>query len=195
MITIYQRMPIALRRGLFVVVHAVVVTAIFSFAVKPWLDRRDRQIDQIADLGAQLHRIKQLAAREREAQELLSRARFQLDGGAFWTGDSESAVSAAIQAAVRDFGSESRLRLRSIRGIQAQIGENAPRTAQVRIDAHGDLAAIHGFLTLIEQATPFLFGHSLAIRNPLQGSPSTPLSEPMLELQLDIIGYFRRGPT
>jgi GAF domain-containing protein len=195
MMRTYQRLPIAIRRVLFLAAHALVVLAIHGVAIQPWLDRRRGQLDQIADLDGQLQRLKRLAARGQQAEDQLARARSQSDGGVFWKGDNEAAVSAAIQAAVRDFAGDGRLKLRSIRGIQTQTTDGAPRGVQVRIEAYGDYAAVHRFLTSVEQATPFLFGHALAIRSSMQTSPSAAPSEPLLELQLDVVGYRRQGQT
>jgi hypothetical protein len=191
---IYLRLPINLRRGLFLLVNAGALAIVYSLLIQPLTNLRDEQNERIATLRMQLLRSEQLASRDAEVKETIARARAEGHSDELWSGETPPAISAAIQSVIRDFAAQSDLRLRSIRGLSDQAGASPAGQVLIRVEASGELTAVHAFLTKVEQATPFLFGTSLSLRNAVQTSPSGPQSEPQLELQLDVAGQIRRVP-
>jgi Type II secretion system (T2SS), protein M subtype b len=190
----YLRLPVILRRVFFVAANVGALVLFYNILVQPLTNLRDDQNERIATLRGQLLRAEQLASRDAEVKELIARAKAEETSGELWSGDTPSAISAAMQSAIRDFAAQSDLRLRSVRGLSDQGGSSPARQVLVRVEASGELTAVHAFLTKIEQATPFLFGTSLSLRNAVQTSPSGRQSEPLLELQLDVSGQIRGGP-
>jgi hypothetical protein len=191
---LYLRLPANLRRVLFLAANIGALVLFYSILVQPLTNLRNEQNERIATLRGQLLRAEQLASRDAEVKELIARARAEENSGELWSGDTPSTISAAMQSAIRDFAAQSDLRLRSVRGLSEQGGASPARQVLVRVEASGELTAVHAFLTKIEQATPFLFGTALSLRNAVQTSPSGPQSEPQLELQLDVSGQIRGAP-
>lgn len=181
------------RRLLALSILAAVVLLCWSLVIRPVIAlSRDRAAD-IAAAAAQLDHLQLLIAHrpelERRANAL--RAQFAADGG-FWTGLSAEAIAANVQDRLRQAVTDSGGRVKSTSGVN-ETTEHGFRRLTVRFSIEGTLDTVQKTLAAVETAMPALFVDSLKLAP--QGREADADTPPMLDLDLDVVGYMKASSS
>jgi general secretion pathway protein M len=177
-----------LRRILFVLGNLAAGLAIVLACIVPVRDllaERDRVILQ---QKTTLARLEAVAARETprpaEDKETVPGA------GEFLTGKTDGIISADLHTRLKSMIEGAGAQQRSVRNLQPRA-DGEIRYIGSHIELFGPTAAIHRAVYAIESAKPYLFVASATIRlAPSMGKAGTP-GEPILEVQLDVLGAMR----
>jgi hypothetical protein len=188
----WAKLPLSIRRLAFAGLNLGLLLVLYATLVQPRVSSHAANADRLRDLRQSVGRFKAVAAKEDSVKDLIARAKAAPASGEFWAGAGEAAISAALQARLRDMAEATGVRLRSLRGLPI-ADQQGVRSLTIRIEANGALDAIQGLLTAIETETPFLFVGALALRQGVLSGPAGPQSEPILDLQLDVTGLVREG--
>jgi general secretion pathway protein M len=111
------------------------------------------------------------------------------DPAVFWIGQSEPAVSAAIQGRLREVVSASGGSLRSTTDLPTAPDHGLSRVA-LRLQAEGTVPTLQAVLYAIETSKPALFVDGFAINASDSGAAAAG-QPPMLSIQLDVFGFSR----
>jgi general secretion pathway protein M len=181
-----------LRRVLFISINIAMIAAVYVSFVHPWIESRHANNERIRQLQQTIGRFKAIVEKEESVKAMIARAQASPATNEFWNGPGEAAISAALQARLRDLSEASDIRLRTLRGLPVADLWGA-KSLTIRIEANGTYGALLALLAAIETETPFLFVTNLNLRQSVLTSPSGPQSDPTLELQLDVSGLVREG--
>jgi general secretion pathway protein M len=160
----------------------VVIAFAWVLPARDFFAERDRQI---IEQRATLARFRAVADQEGAVRS--AAAANGARQGEFLLGKTEGVVSADLQNRLKGMAEAAGAKLRSVRGLPAQSGEQTKYVGS-RIELFGPLAAIHRAVYAIESAKPYLFIKGAAIRlsSPI-GQIGVP-QEPVIEAQLDVFG-------
>jgi hypothetical protein len=177
-----------LRRGLFVLLNAVVLSGLlclFAWPIQVFFADRDAQISQQRAILAHLNAI---AAQRATVAGLAAQS--ASDGSAeFLQGGNDGVAAANLQTLVKGMAEPTGARLRSVRTLPTKP-DDSMKFIGVQVEITGTIQAVYQTVRTIETAKPFLFIESALLR-PTQRVAMTPpgmSAEPTIDAQLDIVG-------
>jgi hypothetical protein len=176
-----------LRRLVFVAANIAACALIVGLLVYPVRDLLSARDGQIAEQRETLARMHAIAAQEAAVQAI---AKQPVAQGEFLAGKNEGVINADLQTRLKGMVEAAGARLRSIRALQPQPHEH-DRHIGSRVELSGNLQAIHRAIYAVESAKPYLFVTGTAIRPATPTGPRDLPQEPILEVQLDIVGVVR----
>jgi general secretion pathway protein M len=173
-------------RGLAFIAGNLAVGIVIAFAwVLPIRDFFAERDQQIIEHRMALARLRTVARQEAAVQA--AAAKGAVHHGEFLIGKAEGVISADLQTRLKGMTEAAGAKLRSVRALPAQSGEQTKYVGS-RIEIFGPLGAIHRAVHAIESARPYLFVKGAAIRlSPPIGQIGVP-QEPIMEAQLDVFG-------
>lgn len=150
---------------------------------------RDRE-DEIITLSDRVVRLQAIIARipALRANEQVLRKRLDAEGG-IWTGGNEAVISARMEEVLRrtvQAGQGTVKRVAQLRGGT----EKDLRTVRIRLSIEGTLGTVEKTLAAIDAAHPAMFVDSFTLAAP--GAAPPPTQPPVLNLDLEVMGYLRR---
>jgi hypothetical protein len=182
------QMNVWLRRGLFALVNAAVLSGflcVFVWPIQAFFADRDAQISQ---QRAILVRLNAIAAQRATVADLAAQS--ASDGSAeFLQGGNDGVAAANLQTLVKGMVESTGAKLRSVRTLPTKPQDDT-KFIGVQLEITGTIQAVYQAVRTIETAKPFLFIEDALLR-PTQRVAMTPpgmSAEPTIDAQLDIVG-------
>jgi hypothetical protein len=180
-----------LRRGLFALVNAAVLSGLLCLLVWPiqaFFADRDAEILQQRAVLARLNAI----AAQRETVAGLA-AQSASDGSAeFLQGGNDGVAAANLQTLVKGMVEPTGARLRSVRTLPTKL-EESMKFIGVQVEITGTIQAVYQSVRAVETAKPFLFIMGARFKPTQQATVVPPggSSVPTIDTQLDIVGAMK----
>jgi hypothetical protein len=180
-------LPLPLRRLLFIALNAAAALACYGLLLAPLLDLHAGNTARIEELERLNGRLRAVAEQRPRIEREIAASAPSAIAREVWTGQTPSAVSATVQARLRELADAAEIRLRSLSALPG-----SEEGILIRIEASARLEALLAFLAAIESETPYLFVAAGAFRQPSVRGSSANAEEAELEVQIDVSALLRK---
>jgi general secretion pathway protein M len=182
------------RRAVAVGLLALVLLALYAFAIDPAVSSYVDSRRAAAQLGDELARLQSVGRAVPDLQKQLDRLhRLGATAAGYLDGQSETLIAAALQERLKTAVAETGGRLNSTQ-VLTSGGTDRTRRVAVRGQMQMSLAALQRVLYALEAGSPYLFIDNLDVR-PMIGprGPQSADSDALLDVHFDVYGYMRSG--
>ena len=183
-----------LRSVLFVAAHVALACALWFAVAAPVMDALTWQSENIATRADFLARLQAVAIMAQALETQARQAGERTADGAYLAGAGEGAVSANLQARLKQVAETAGAQLRSVRALPGRQA-GAVAFAGARLEISGPMQAIQAGLHQIESVPPYLAVTSGIVRPAINAARPGADAEPAVEAQFDVYGAVRGAPA